>query len=159
MTSESNACRVSFVGNCAPLAKVIPVCISLFLLNVLASRKKISCKTLDDLVSIERSHPGTLLSNCSYESWRRRYKQSCVHSTTRDPWALTGPLEQPVSDCSEDLARHISRWAIRCPMFEKACLIFGCTEDITCQSASMHDGEYDKAVMSPPVLKIKSLRC
>ena len=109
------------------------------------SRKEIAYSSLEDLVAIELSHPGTLLNNCSYELWQRRYRQRSLQKSKHDPWELTEPLEQPMSSCTKTADRHISRWAIRCPLLGKACMLFGCTEDITCQSPDIHKDEYEEA--------------
>ena len=89
------------------------------------SKKEIGYNKLENLVAIEMSHPGTLLNNCSYELWRRRYREQCVHSPTSYPWELTGPLNQALSSCTHEADRHISRWAMRCPLLGKACMLFG----------------------------------
>ena len=109
------------------------------------SQKEIALKSLGDLQGIEVSYPGTLLNNCSYDLWRRRYRQQCGYGPTCDPWSLTGPLEQPLSSCLKEAERHISRWAMRCPMLGMACMLYGCTEDICCGNPDVHQAEYEEA--------------
>ena len=64
------------------------------------------------LEGVEDKHPGTLLNNCSYELWQRRYRNLIPEGSTSDPWQLTSPLVQPLSECM-DAGRHISQSAVQ----------------------------------------------
>ena len=67
-------------------------------------KREIEFKSVSAICAIERESPGTLLNNCSYELWRRRYNNSGLASRMQHPWE---PLVKPLSLCGAEKARHI----------------------------------------------------
>ena len=87
------------------------------------------------LESVEDKYPGTLLNNCSYELWQRRYRNLTPEGSTSDPRQLTSPLVQPLSECI-DSGRHISHSAVQFFYKKRVCALFGNREDICCTHES-----------------------
>ena len=93
-------------------------------------QREIYFKGMKEIIAVERRSPGTLLNNCGYTLWRRRYKMPS-----------TEPVSQPLSACGKRRDQHISRWALRLPIFDRACVLFGCTEDVACSGGHAEEFE------------------
>ena len=83
-------------------------------------------KSVQDLQKLEQTCPSTLLNNCSYQLWRKRYARN-----------FGGDKPNPLSECQpcggiykkmseDDRAKHISEWAVQCPMLPGVPHIFFC---------------------------------
>ena len=116
-------------------------------------KREIDYLSVAAICNIEQRSPGTLLNNCSYELWRRRYNARDLTSKNQHPWANTEPISEPLRSCENDRERHISRWAVQLPFFSEACMLFGCTEDISCECA--HEAEFEQ----PPYIRKLCPRC
>ena len=91
--------------------------------------------------------PRTLLNDCGYELWRRRYVDRSIQSSSRYPWSHTSIIDdRPLSSCTESRSRHASRWTIWFHFASCTGVLFGCTEDISCSASDgRHADDYESA--------------
>ena len=115
--------------------------------------KEFAWHSLEWLRHLEKNCPGTLLNNCSYELWRRRYFSDPSNATC---WTYTGPVQGKWSCCPTfDRERHISKWATCLPMDGHALMLFGCTEDIFCHDENNHALDLE----TPPFVRRLCEKC
>ena len=58
---------------------------------------------------VERLFPGTLLNNCGFDLWSKRYVDRNLKSSTAFPWRGHNVISEPLSTCKGNRERHISR--------------------------------------------------
>ena len=93
---------------------------------------------------LESTSQGTLLNNCSYDLWRKRYVKRDDKKSSKYPWRGHDLATKPLSSCAKDRARHISHWVIEMTFQLHTARLFGCTEDIRCTSSSCsHKNEFE----------------
>ena len=114
-------------------------------LNESSSNAEIRYRSSVSFCKMEEKHPGTLLNNCSYDLWCRRYNSVRKKEQHTSPWALTEPIHKPLSECVSDRERHISRWAVNLHYKEHYCTLFGCCEDIRCENFEKHTKDVEEA--------------
>ena len=107
-------------------------------------KREIAVRYIAWFALIERECPGTLLNNCGYALWQRRYELNSPKGDARFPWGNTGILRQPLSTVAVDKERHISQWAAQLTLQGRVLMLFGCTEDITCNCESNHVDDLEK---------------
>ena len=110
-----------------------------------APSQEIRYVPVSSLSEMETRAPGTLLNNCGYDLWRRRYHSSTPRGSTHYPWKLTEPLEGPIPECTGQRDRHISEWTVDFQYKGGACTLFGCCEDIECVNNAKHDADFEQA--------------
>ena len=66
-----------------------------------------------DFQEVERQFPGTLLNNCGFDLWQKRYVDRDEETSTAYPWKGQKILHEPLSACVENRQRHVSRWAVQ----------------------------------------------
>ena len=95
---------------------------------------------------LEMQCPGTLLNNCSYNLWRKRYVVSQETRGRVNPLQKTQPWMGNISSTSgEEQERHISEWALQLAIGHKDIVtLFGCTEDVECEDAEAHKHDFRK---------------
>ncbi len=66
---------------------------------------------------LEADRPGTLLNNCSYDLWQRRYVVNQEKQGCQNPLQATQPEAQKKSSAAgQDAHRHISEWVLLLPV-------------------------------------------
>ena len=116
-------------------------------------RRDIAYHNRNWLLKCEAECPGTLVNNCGYELWRKRYVATC-HNENAPPGHPT-PLSrvQPGSNDCCGGAYDRSEWVVRLPHDLHSGVppgnhtdLFGVTEDICCSSdPSLHANELKSA--------------
>ena len=84
---------------------------------------EISMRSCTEFQELERNRPGSLLNNCSFDLWRRRYVLHRRKGTT-NPLLHAEPISAPFSMCRDDEGRHISEWAVKMFFGKEAALLF-----------------------------------
>ena len=93
---------------------------------------------------LETCCPGTLLNNCSYNLWQRRYIDHQEVRGKVNPLREAQPIVRKFSECTEaEKGRHISEWALQVPVNLDVVTLFGCTEDICCEHAAKHAEDFE----------------
>ena len=113
--------------------------------TALTKNSEIQYRSQAAFCEMESKHPGTLLNNCSYDLWRRRYRKPGPQGKSESPWSLTEPLEKPLRECVDNRDRHISQWAVGMEYKNHHCTLFGCCEDIRCSQEAKHAAELEQA--------------
>ena len=114
---------------------------------------EISMRSSSAFQQLERDRPGSLLNNCSYDLWRRRYVLHRRKGTT-NPLLSAEPVSAPLSACAGEEGRHISEWAVEMPAGKGAVLLFGCTEDVLCGSHDHDDVKLQELEKAPYVRRM-----
>ena len=105
---------------------------------------------------MEYRHPGTLLNNCGFDLWQKRYVNRNLHGDATNPWQGQKLLSTPLSTCEENRERHVSRWCVQFTLASRQGLLFGCTEDIRYQAApGTHVADYEQ----PPFCRKLRSKC
>lgn len=111
---------------------------------------------------VETKHPGTLLNNCGYEFWRKRYLSGRYDNNSTDKQkqvlercALCPPDGRTTSPYD------LSEWCLTVPVMP-ACntstelgaplahvLLFGVTEDVACTDSSMYEAHGNELAVEP----------
>ena len=97
------------------------------------------------LRDVERSHPGSLLNNCSYGLWRARYEEGRYDDTDRQvAGAPHGSQCKWPKPCASAVEYDLGEWCLCLPLGEvgelggvspsNSILLFGVTEDVACGS-------------------------
>ena len=95
----------------------------------------------EDFQKVEKYCPGTLLNNCGFDLWQKRYVDRDLKSSNTYPWKGRKLISEPLS-CFEKRERHISQWAVQFSFEGRSGRLLGCTEDICC-AASPNDHSDD----------------
>ena len=97
------------------------------------------------LRDVEAQHPGTLLNNCGFDLWQKRYVDQDEERSKTYPWRGKKLVSKPLSQCVDNRERHLSRWAVQLQIEGKSWKLFGCTEDIRClASPDRHAGDCEQ---------------
>ena len=76
---------------------------------------------------VEKQFPGTLLNNCGFDLWQKRYVDRNVETSKAYPWKGQKLLSEPLSTCIENRERHVSRWAVQFSLGGRLEKLIGCT--------------------------------
>ena len=85
-----------------------------------------------DFQEVEKQLPGTLVNNCGFDLWQKRYVDRDLETSKAYPWKGQKILSEPLSSCVENRERHVSRWAFQFSFQGRLGKLLGCTEDIRC---------------------------
>ena len=105
---------------------------------VVRPRSHISLQSRRWLQEVERNSPGTLLNNCSFELWRKRYMHGKFEEDTpaherADIFATRAP-----TGTTPGTAYSHSEWCVRLPLAAgevgSDVALFGVTEDVRCNA-------------------------
>ena len=99
------------------------------------------------LRGIEAKHPGSLLNNCSYELWEKRYMSGHYAREGDEQQRQVLQRARPGSPSTQPPERHLAEWCLRVQLGrgdEHEVRLFGITEDVYCRSpaaAARHSEE------------------
>ena len=65
------------------------------------------------LQEIEMKSPGTLLNNCGFDLWHKRYVKRNDKKDKAFSWGGHELIHEPLSTCIENRERHVSQWAVQ----------------------------------------------
>ena len=97
---------------------------------------------------VESTFPGSLLNNCSYELWEKRYVTGHYAQAGDDDQHRVLEHTSPGPPNTHPPDRHLSEWCLRLQLrteSEHEVRLFGVTEDVVCQRQSFHMGESDQS--------------
>ena len=95
--------------------------------------------------SLERTHPHSLLNNCSYLLWRERYVAKDIREAEQAQRHGRQVKVAPLRDLQPQQGprhvnswNHISEWTLRAEVQCGHVVLFGCTEDVVCTDKTIH---------------------
>ena len=112
--------------------------------NIRAANSGIAYMDADWFRKMEAEHPGTLLNNCSYDFWEKRYATGHYDGQSSDAQRSVLRSRAP-SRNTENLGdeRASSEWCLRLNLQQhgvpdSTVTLFGITEDVTCPDGTTH---------------------